>query len=205
MKRFTLALGTAALATGIAGAALAQQHMGPMGMHDPFGNATITRAEAQAKATAMFARMDLNGDGRLDSADRALMIGRRFDAMDANHDGVLSKQEFVDAHQKMMGAGQHGANHGGERMGMGHGHMGDHGKGMKMLGGMDADGDHAITRDEFIAGALKRFDGADANHDGKLTPQERRDGMRQHMREMGGMGTNGMDHDMGDMPPPPAR
>jgi Ca2+-binding EF-hand superfamily protein len=221
MKRKTLALGVAALAAGIAGAALAQQQMGGMAPHDPFGKATITRAEAQTKAAEMFARMDLNTDGKLDAGDRAVMIGRRFDAMDANHDGALSRQEFLDAHQKMMGGAGHaggpmhermGRGPEGGAMGMGHhggGHHGGghHGGGMKMMGRMDANGDHAITRDEFLAGALKRFDTADANHDGKLTPEERRTAMRQgmmRMHRMHGMGEkHGMGHDMDDMPPPP--
>jgi hypothetical protein len=213
MKRITLVLGAAGLAAALAGAALAQQAMGGhmdghMGGHDPFGNATITRAEAQAKAGEMFARMDLNGDGRLDAADRAAGMAKRFDAMDANHDGVLSKQEFINAHQNRMGAEHMGAEHKGGKMGR---HMmGRMMMGRMMLGQMDTNGDHAITRDEFTAGVLKHFDAADANHDGKLTPEERRaafrQGMKMHMRGMGGAGHamhSGMDHDMGDMPPPP--
>jgi Ca2+-binding EF-hand superfamily protein len=222
MKRKTLALGVAALAAGLAGAALAQQQMGGMATHDPFGNATITRAEAQTKAAEMFARMDLNNDGKLDAGDRAVMIGRRFDAMDANHDGVLSRQEFLDAHQKMMGGAGHDGGPMHERMergpeggpmGIDHPGGGHPGRGMKMMERMDANGDHAITRDEFLAGALKRFDAADANHDGKLTPEERRAAMRQgmmRMHRMHGMGAehgmgekHGMGHDMDDMPPPP--
>ncbi|MFC3173026.1 EF-hand domain-containing protein [Novosphingobium bradum] len=214
-KRMTLALAATGM-VALAGTAIAQQRMG---LHDPFGNATITRAEAQAKAVEMFARLDVNGDGRLDAADRVAAMGKRFDAMDANHDGVLSRQEFLDAHQKMMGGhdGHDGAGGPGEhRMGGMEG-MGGMGAmramhGMRMLGRMDTNGDHAVTRDEFLAGALKRFDTADANHDGKLTPEERRaafrQGMKMHRQHMGGMAGHGMDHemgdhDMGDMPPPP--
>lgn len=204
MKRFTLALGAAGLATALAGAAWANQHgmpgMGGGRGHDPFGNATITRAEAQAKAAEMFTRHDVNRDGKLDPADRTAAMGARFDAMDANHDGALSKQEFMDAHGKMMGGrggpddarGPEGHSGEGHRMGAG---MGNRMGGMKMLGQMDANGDRAITRDEFLAGALKRFDAADANRDGKLTPEERRAamqaGMKRHMQHKGGMG-----HDM---------
>ena len=219
MKRKTIALGSIGLATvlaaGLGGAALAQQAggmRGPMGGHDPLGDATITRAEAQAKAAEMFAKMDLNHDGKLDSADRAVRIGRRFDAMDANHDGTLSKQEFIDAHMKPTPPGPQG----GRPEGMGPGRMGHHGMGgammIGMLARMDTNGDKAISRDEFVAGALQRFDAADANHDGKLTPEERRAafraGMMKHMRGMGhggeGMEHGGMGHDMDDMPPPPA-
>jgi len=213
MKRSVLALGAASLAlAALGGAALAQQKMGAMGGHDPFGNATITRAEAQAKATEMFARLDVNGDGKLDAADRTAAMAKRFDAMDANHDGMLSKQEFLDAHQAMRDGMMKA--HGGPG-GPGERPMGEHRigggmramHGMMMLRTMDANGDKAISRDEFIAGALKRFDAADANHDGKLTPEERHAAMRQgkmkHRQQMGGM-----HHDMGamgDMPPPPPK
>ena len=87
--------------------------------------------------------------------------------------------------------------------------MGHHGmKGMAMhrLAGMDANGDRAITRDEFVAGALRRFDAADANHDGKVTPEERRAAMKARMQEMRGrmkgMDMGGMEG--GAMTPPPS-
>ena len=222
MKKFTLALTVAALAIGgtAAGVVYAQQDgaMGgghKSGMHgmmaDPFGDATITRADAQAKAAAMFDKMDLNHDGKLDAADRAIRIGEHFDKMDANHDGVLSKQEFIAAHEQAMAA--HEGHEGMKRPGHeGPGHDGPGMKGPEMMGhgmmehgmmGMDANGDRTVTRDEFVAGALKRFDAADANHDGKLTKEERLAAFRAHMRERregmhGGMGHPGADGPMGD-------
>ncbi|WP_425229517.1 hypothetical protein [Sphingomonas sp.] len=65
----------------------------------------------------------------------------------------------------------------------------------RMPGGMmraDTDGDGAISRAEYLAAAGVRFDRMDANHDGKLTPDEL--GAR-----MGGGRRGG-----GEMPPPPA-
>jgi len=213
MKRTALALGVAALVAGLAGTAIAQHGLsgsGGMGGHDPFGDATITRAEAQAKAAEMFGRLDVNGDGRTDAADRTAAMGKRFDAMDANHDGMLSKQEFLDAHQKKTGQKRMGAMAGPDhpaehRMGRGMGHGMGAMRGMKMLRQADTNGDKAVSRDEFIAAALKRFEAADANHDGKLTPEERRTAMRQMMGHHGSAGMGRMDHDMGDMPPPPAK
>lgn len=38
----------------------------------------------------------------------------------------------------------------------------------------DTNGDGVITRDEALADAAKRFDAADTNHDGKVTPEEMR-------------------------------
>lgn len=198
MKKFTLALTAAALAIGtaVAGVAYAEQTGAMGGMHakhrmmaDPFGDATITRADAQAKATAMFDEHDRNHDGKLDQADRAARIGEHFDKMDANHDGTISKPEFVAAHEQAMG-GHDGPGHDGTKMG--HGMMGRGMMGHAMKG-VDANGDNVITRDECIAAALKKFDAADANHDGKLTKDERRAAMHAHMRERrakmhGGMG-----------------
>lgn len=195
MKRFTLALSAAALAiTAVAaGAAYAQQHRM---MADPMGDATVTRAEAQTKAAAMFDMRDVNHDGKLDQADRTAKIGQHFDQIDTNHDGALSRDEFVAAHMKPMGERGGPDQMGPGHKGRGHG-MGDHG--MRMMGAMDANHDSTVTRDEFIAGALKRFDAADANHDGKLTKDERRAAFSAHMQER--RGHKGM---MGAMPAPPA-
>lgn len=195
MNKRTFAVGTAALALAatVAGVAAAQQHhsghgSGPMMMADPFGNATITRAEAQAKAGEMFARLDGNRDGKLDRSDREArkeaFLAERFAGMDTNKDGKLDRAEFMAGHQRPA-AGRSGP--GMMERGMGMKHM------RAMMGQMDGNADRALTRDEFVTGALKHFDAADANKDGKLTPEERRAAM--HAR-MGGKGRmHAMDHD----------
>ncbi|MBC2664382.1 EF-hand domain-containing protein [Novosphingobium flavum] len=206
MKKITLALSAAALglAGTVAGVAVAQQAARPDRpmMQDPFGNATVTRAEAQAKALELFARLDANKDGKIDKADREIRRSVRLDEMfaklDTNKDGKIDKAEFAAAHQP--GAGPMDGMRGMHRMGPG-----------PMMGRMDGNGDKAVTRDEFVAGALKRFDAADANKDGKLTPEERRAAMRQHMGDRGGR--HGGGHRGGPMggpgmtppPPPPAQ
>lgn len=188
MKKITLALGTAALALGgtLGGIAFAQQqHAGhampeQRMMADPMGNATVTRAEAQTKAAEMFARLDANRDGKIDRADReaarANRIGQHFDRMDTNKDGKLDRAEFMAGHQQgaRMGSMADGKHHGMRR------------GGGRMMGGMDANADKALSRDEFVNGALKRFDAADANKDGKLTPEERRAAMHGRMGERHG-------------------
>lgn len=145
-------------------------------------NATQTRAEAETKATEMFARMDANKDGKLDAADRAArrteMQAKMFERLDADKDGNISKAEW----------GQHGADRAAKRgekradagaagEGRRHGMRGHHGKrgghhGM-MMGKADTDGDKAISQAEFRTAALARFDAADANKDGQVTPEER--------------------------------
>ncbi|WP_292921077.1 EF-hand domain-containing protein [Novosphingobium sp. SCN 63-17] len=194
----------------------------------------MTRAEAKAHAEKMFDMMDINHDGKLDKADREAREAKHFDAMDTNHDGQLSRQEFEAAHDRMRermkhGMGAMGADHdmpppppGGPDGKMDHGNMGPGGPGMKgprghhrmgrgmmMMGLMrQADPNHTgtVAKDAFVGAALKMFDSADANHDGKVTPEERRAAMKAHMgQNMGGRGPGGHrpEHGGHDMPPPP--
>ncbi len=152
-------------------------------------NAPQTRTEAQAKAADMFAKMDVNKDGKLDAADRAAkhaeMQAKRFASLDANSDGSISKAEWdqhgadraakrAERKEKRVAVGEAGE---GKRDGMrghhgkrgGHGMRGGHGGWMKA----DADGDKAISQAEFQTAALARFDAADANKDGQVTAEER--------------------------------
>lgn len=66
---------------------------------DADGDGVITRAEAQASAAAMFARMDVNKDGKIDSADREARQQQRreemFARLDTDKDGSISKAEFM--------------------------------------------------------------------------------------------------------------
>ncbi len=140
-------------------------------------NATVTRAEAQTKATEMFAKMDANSDGKLDAADRAAkrseMQAQMFDRLDANKDGNISKAEW-DQH-----SADRAAKRGEKRADAGEGKRGHHGKrggghhGM-MMGKADTNGDKVISQAEFQTAALARFDAADANKDGQVTPEERK-------------------------------
>lgn len=174
-----LTLGATLLAVPV----LAAPGGGPNGEAD--GNRVVTRAEAQAHATQMFARLDANGDGKLDATDRAAkrteMQAKAFERIDTDKDGSISKAEW-DQHaadraarhgergEKRADADAPGDNpHHGKR-----GHRGGPGShhGMTM-GKADANGDKVITQAEFQTAALARFDAADANKDGKVTPEER--------------------------------
>lgn len=153
------------------------------GKGDADGNGVLTRAEAQANATQMFAKMDANKDGKVDATDRAArhaeMQAKRFAAFDANSDGSISKAEW-DQHgadraakrgerkEKRVAAGEAGEGKQGGMRGH-HGKRGGHGGWMKA----DADGDKAISQAEFQTAALARFDAADANKDGQVTAEER--------------------------------
>lgn len=208
MKKYLI--GLSALTLGLAGAAYAADDM-PGG--DPLGDKTVTKAEFLARGAAMFDKMDVNHDGKLDQADRAAHEGAMgggdrakhdgamFDRIDANHDGAISRDEFATAHQR--GPGGDGPDAVGHRGGHGGGHMG-----MMMMHMADTNKDRAVSRDEFAAAQVKHFDMIDANHDGQLTQAERK-AARDKMKAQGAMGGGkhgGMRHGdmpMGDMPPPP--
>ncbi|MEE4451794.1 EF-hand domain-containing protein [Novosphingobium resinovorum] len=97
----TLLLGLSATALTIGGVACAQAPAAPK--KDAASKAerthVETRAEAQARATEMFARLDVNKDGKLDKADRELarqqMREKIFAKLDTNGDGAISKAEFM--------------------------------------------------------------------------------------------------------------
>lgn len=200
IKKAMLGVSVALLA--VSGAAIASHH-GP-GHGDPMGDKTVTRAEAQTHAATMFAKMDVNKDGKLDAGDREARQMARFDMADANKDGSVSRDEFAAARKaagerraEWKAKGEHG-----ERTGEHGKRMGGHGRGMKggmmMLAMADTNKDKAVSKDEFLAAHAKHFDMADANKDGKLTPDERKAAqakMREHMKSMRGKG---------GMTPPPA-
>jgi Ca2+-binding EF-hand superfamily protein len=177
MKKMILALAFAT--TGLAGAAAAQPAgPGP----DPMGDKTVTRAEAQAKAGEMFARMDANKDGKIDQADRGAKRAQMFDRLDANKDGSVSRDEFAAAQKARDGQAR---KPGEDRMGKRGDRHGGGKRGMMMLRMADANKDGTITRDEFMAAHGKHFDMTDANKDGKISPEERKAQMAK-MREMRG-------------------
>lgn len=182
-KKFAfLTLGAALIAVPVLAAP------GAGGKADP--TVTVTRAEAQANAVAKFAKMDANGDGKVDAADREArrteMRAKAFERLDANKDGTVSKAEWDQAsadRQAKRGERAEKRAEAGEPGKRGPGMRGHHGKrgghhGMRGgRGGMmkaDANGDKAITAAEFQTAALARFDAADANKDGKVTPEERK-------------------------------
>lgn len=170
-----LTLGAALIAAPV----LAAPGAGPRG--DADGNGTLTRAEVQAHAAEKFAKMDANGDGKIDASDRAAkraeMQAAAFARFDANKDGNISKAEWdqaaADRAAKRAQRDEKRADAGEGKRGMRghHGKRGGH-HGM-MMGRADTDGDKAISQAEFQTAALARFDAADANKDGQVTAEER--------------------------------
>ena len=142
MRKLTLILPAAAV-MGLAGTAFAAPGQGRI-------QGDMTRAQAEARAEAGFAKMDANKDGKIDQADRAAMRDRMFDRIDTDKNGQISKSEFA-----AMSAMHHGkADKRGKRMGMGK--------------------EGTMTKAAFVDRAMTMFDKADANNDGTVTTAERK-------------------------------
>ena len=94
MKTFTFTL--AVLAAAISLPALAQGGPPP----DPYGDATVTQADAEKNAADRFAQLDANHDGSL-STDEQPNGGRRFGG---GEPGPMSKDQFVAGQVQRFGA-----------------------------------------------------------------------------------------------------
>lgn len=173
MRKLHFSMAAAVLATAgvaIASPAIAQGRM-PMG--------DMTRAQAEARAGEMFAKMDVNGDGVLNQTDRDARRAAMVAKLDTDKNGTVSAEERAAA-QANRPERAAGAKRGdGAHAGMDHAKMGHGGKGMRghRGGGMgkmaDANNDGTITRAEFTGGALARFAKADADGNGTVTQAER--------------------------------
>ena len=154
MKR-TLTL--AALTLALSGTAYAQP--GNPGAHfvqnwDENGDASVTLAEAQTKRDNLFTTFDADEDGKLSPQE--------FDAFD----------EMRAADQEQMRAEMGGKAGGGMGMGQGMG-----GGMMRAEGGMmrsfnDADGDGAVSREEFVGHTAEWFAMMYQTGDGTITEDD---------------------------------
>lgn len=73
--------------------------------YDMDHDGTISRAEFMAAnqgrkgdPSKRFAKLDLNGDGKIDKSEIDAMLSRRFRHLDTNGDGILSANERAAAH-----------------------------------------------------------------------------------------------------------
>ena len=183
MRKLHFSMAAAVLATaGVAIAAPAIAAQDNVRGRMPMGD--MTRAQAEAMAGEHFAKMDVNGDGVLNQADRDARRAAMVAKLDTDKDGTVSAEERAAARanrpERPAGAKRAEGDHAGMDPGkMDHGKMGHGGKmGMRgHRGGMgkmaDTNNDGTITRAEFTAGALARFAKADADGNGTVTQAER--------------------------------
>jgi len=173
-KQLTLSLAAVALLAG--GVAYAAPSDTP-DQRSPMAGRDITRAQVEQMAEKAFARMDANGDGKLDQADREARQKARFDRVDTDGDGAITFAEFTAQREHRAERRDQRADRAPDerRMKPRFARRGPGGPGMMMMGKRaDSDGDGAVSKAEFQSAMLARFDRADANGDGTLTGDERR-------------------------------
>jgi Ca2+-binding EF-hand superfamily protein len=119
---------------------------------------TTPGAKPQRMGAEKFAAVDANHDGAItrEEAAAAPNLAGKFDEVDADHDGRVLPAELKAYAKTHRGA------------------AGKAGKVGKDVMSLDTNRDGVITRDE-VAGnskAMKRFEAADADHDGRVTADE---------------------------------
>jgi Ca2+-binding EF-hand superfamily protein len=129
---------------------------------------------APKRAARMFDRLDANHDAEItraefDAAHKARGTGKQakssrrpslFARADANSDGIVTRAEFESA----TASG---------KVALRHGHMRGNAL-VRLFEVADANKDGRVSLAEAQQAALQQFDAADLNHDGVLTPDERK-------------------------------
>ncbi len=173
MKKLLLALALGSTALSGALPALAQTSPPAPGAAHPARdpNRIVTREEMLARADKMFDAIDTNHDGKITPDERKAAHERMREKMrerwQARHPDQPRPAPDTNGATAPEGHRWHGRGGHGMRMGMG------------MRGG---DPNRVITREEMRQKAIERFDRMDLNHDGKITPDERK-AAREQMRE----------------------
>ena len=175
---------TIALAAALSGAAAMSASAGPM------GGEGMARHGGPAYMGRLFNRLDANHDGVVTREEAAGAPMPRFDRMDAKADGKVTAEEIDAAITKRLQKRVIRMRY-------------------KLLGRLDANGDGIVGRDEFQAKRMAMFKRADLNGDGKvdkaeaqaLRKQARRMKRRMMRRMMRGgmMRQRGMKHQRGMM------
>lgn len=163
----------------------------------------MTQDEFDATTRARFARLDKNGDGIIDASEIEAAMTRRFErhrgehggrfgerlirAFDTDRDGKVTKDEFMTTVRSRFA--QMDLNNDGRitdedlpprlrgrdilASDDGLGHRGPGRRILRLLRDADADKDGAVTLDEALAAADKRFAGLDRNKDGVIDTADR--------------------------------
>ncbi len=142
---------------------------------DSDGNRVITKSEAIASADARFAKIDVNGDGTLNAADRTAMMAKLFAIIDTDKNGAISQNEFVAAHKAGAERRADRRERRLERIGasMREGRQRARIGAIAMMSRADINGDKSVSQAEYRAAIDARFGKADANQDGSISIEER--------------------------------
>jgi Ca2+-binding EF-hand superfamily protein len=155
---------------------------------DTAGAGYVTQDEFVAAAKKRFAKLDRSGDGKLTpdelemplgdkapSGKRAQVGEHRFDKLDANHDGVVTLNEYVAAATakfKDLDVAGNGRVTAEEIANSPQAHKRAEKVAEHIAERLDTNGDGMVSKDEFLAKAKSRFARLDKNGDGFLTADE---------------------------------
>jgi len=155
---------------------------------DTDGKGFVTADEFAAAAKTRFAKLDRNGDGKLTPDElstlgrnkapaqkREQLVERHFDKLDNNHDGIITLNEYVAAAVakfKELDIAGHGRVTAEEIANSPPAHERAEHVAARIAKRLDANGDGAVSRDEFLAAARQRFAKMDANGDGFISADE---------------------------------
>jgi len=156
---------------------------------DAAGNGYVTQDEFVAAAKARFAKLDRDGDGKLTPAElsaRRRAHGRadgqpgpfaqkRFEGLDANHDGVVTLNEYIaaaTAHFKQFDAAGDGRVTAAEIAASPRAQERAARVAQRVVKRLDSNGDGVVTQEEFLAAAKRRFARIDQNGDGFIDAAE---------------------------------
>ncbi len=132
-------------------------------------NTGQTTAQATDRTSARFARLDTNADGAISAEEFAAPGNPRRGRMGAGRaaaDGEVRAEARAEARPE----GQRGM----RRMARQGDRRGAMGNARAVLGQADTDNDGTVSQGEFSAAMLARFDAADADANGIVSPEERR-------------------------------
>ncbi len=107
----------------------------------------------------MMKMLDANGDHMVTKVEYDEYYGKIFDELDTNHDGVVDATEWAGPTKT-------------SKLDLTTGGYSRELRSMKMMGKMDTDGDHKVTKDEFLAFHNEVFAAMDKKGDGQITANE---------------------------------
>jgi Ca2+-binding EF-hand superfamily protein len=106
----------------------------------------------------MMKMLDANGDHMVSKAESMDYYGSLFDMLDSDKDGFVDAKEWVGTKGK-------------QSISIATGGYATQLRTLKMMGAMDTDGDHKVSRDEFIKFQESTFSAMDTTGDGMITAE----------------------------------
>ncbi len=107
----------------------------------------------------MMQKLDADGNHMVSKAEADSFYGSLFDSLDTDKDGTVDAKEWVGTK-------------GNEKISLATGGYSHELRSMKMMKMIDTDGDHKVTKDEFLKYNETIFTAMDTSGDGQLDPQE---------------------------------